>query len=429
MSPPAIKSVSDKSALTDVTPTAAKTIAETPFPAAETMQCPYPLYEALRSGPPHRTPTGEFVISRRADIVDVTRRPETFSNHHSFFHDGRLRQGTIERHRDPDAIWGLTVSDDPDHAWKRKLAFEMFKPGRIRLQEPMVKGVADRLIDRFIDRGACEFVSEFATRLPASVILTLYGFDPDEYMDRALGWARYEGFGTRWAAPENQDAAQSAILDLGAFLRAEILKRIGQSGDDELSLYMERYADFRGSPDVDNVVADAINLYIGGIITTAHLLGSMMVLFIDHPDQQEKAREGRPALRRAIEESLRYESPVQMIPRLAVEDGEVGGVSIPAGSQVLLLYGAANRDEAVFECPTKYDVERPNVKEHVGFGNGLHFCIGAPLARMEVTLAFEQLFARTRNLRFASGAERPVNEATPLFRGPAEVHIEFDRVA
>ncbi len=414
--------------MTDAMLAAAKTIAETPFPAVETMRCPYPLYEALRSGPPHQLPTGEFVVSRRADILDVTRRPQTFSNHHSFFQDGRLRPAMIENHLDPHATWGLTVSDDPDHAWKRKLAFEMFKPGRLRLQEPMVRRLADKLIDGFVERGACEFVGEFATRLPASVILTLYGFDPDDYMDRALGWARYEGFGTRWAASENQDAAQSAILDLGAFLRERILERVDQPSGDELTLHVQRYIAFRGGLDMDNLVADVINLYIGGIITTAHLLGSMMVLFIEHPDQQEKARQGRPALRRAIEESLRYESPVQMIPRLAVEDAEVGGVAIPAGSQVLLLWGAANRDEAVFECPAKYDVERPNVKEHVGFGNGIHFCIGAPLARMELAVAFEQMFARTRNLRFAPGTEQHVNESTPLFRGPAEVHIEFDPV-
>ncbi len=415
--------------MTKTTTAVARMIAETPFPAAQTMQCPFPYYAALRAGPPHRLPGGEYVISRRADILEITRNPEAFSNHHSDFDEGWLRPGTVERHENPHGVWGLAVADKPDHTWKRKISFETFKPGRLRRQEPMVTEIVDELIDGFVDRGKCEFMGEFSNRLTASVILTLFGLDRVEYLDRAMAWGRYEGFGTRRAAPENQAAARDAIVDLGTFIRERIYERVETPSEDELSLHVHRHIALRGELDIDNLVADATNLFIGGIITSAHLMGSMMKLFIQHPDEQAKARTDRTPLRRAIEESLRYESPTQMIPRLAVRDAEVSGVLIPAGSQVLLLWGAANRDEAAFECPERFDVGRANVKDHVAFGNGMHFCIGAPLARLEATVAYERIFARMGNLRFAAGHDDPANDWTPIFRGPSEVHIEFKRVS
>ncbi len=400
-------------------------VSETPFPAAETMQCPYPYYRALHDGPPQRLPSGEFMIARRADILEVTRQPALFSNHHSAYKDGWIRAGTLADTTNPDYAWGLAVSDPPDHTWKRKLAFEMFKPGPLRRQEPMVRGIIDNLIDGFIDRGKCEFVSEFANPLTASVILTLFGL-PLDHLDRAIAWGRYEGFGTRWAAPENQRAARDAIVDLGDFIRERVQERIDEPGDDELTLFVQRYVDLRGTVDMANLVPDATNLFIGGIITSAHLMSSMMMLFIQNPDQMEKASMGRPAMKRAVEEGLRIESPTQMIPRLALQDAEVAGVPIPAGSQLLLLWGAGNRDESVFECPERFDIERENVREHVAFGNGIHFCIGAPLARLEATVAFEQIFQRLPNLRAAPSKNDFANHWTPFFRGPAELHLEFD---
>ncbi len=404
-----------------------RVIAETPFPSAETMQCPYPLYTALQAGPPGRLPTGEFAVSRREDILEVTRRPEVFSNHHSAYDNGWMRAATLVDHVNPDYSWGIATSDPPDHTWKRRVAFEMFKPGPLRRQEPMIRGFVDELIDQFIDRGECEFVKEFANKLTASVILTLFGL-PLDYLERAIAWGRYEGFGTRWAAPENQKAARDAIVDLGLFIRERTMERVESPGDDEFSLHVQRHLERRGSLDMGNLVADATVLFIGGIITSAHLMSSMMKLFIENGEQMERARASRPALKKAVEEGLRVESPTQIIPRLAVEDSEVAGVPIPAGSILLLLYGAANRDQSVFECPEQFDVDRENVRDHVAFGHGIHFCIGAPLARLEAMIAFERIFARMGNLRFAEGKNDFANQWTPIFRGLHELHIEFDAV-
>jgi cytochrome P450 len=401
---------------------------DVPFPSAEAMQCPYPLYNALRETEPlYQLSTGEYVISRHEDAQHVTRHPEIFSSHASVFEDGWMRAATLDDHRNPDYPWGIVTSDTPDHPVKRKVAFEMFKPGRLRTREPMVRDYADGLIDTFIDRGECEFVSEFACRLPAKVILTLFGL-PLEFLDRAMAWGRYEGNGTRYASPERRAHARDGILDLGAFLRERILERVENPTEDDLSLHVQRHMAQHGELDIANMVSEASNLFIGGIITTTHLLSSMMMLFIRHPEQQEIARRDSGTLKRAIEEVLRVESPVQIIPRLVVQDTEMHGVSMPAGSSVLVLLGSANRDTCAFADPDAFEVQRDNVKNHLAFGNGPHFCMGAPLARMEAVVAFEQIFSRLPNLRFAEG-NTFANDHTVIFRGPERLLIEFDHAS
>ncbi len=407
----------------------ATTLAETPFPSAEATSCPYAYYQALREqGPVYQLPTGEYVVSRHADIFQVTRHPELFSSRHSVFEDGWMRAATLDDLKSEDYPWGIVTSDPPVHTLKRKIAFEMFKPGRLREREEMVYSYVDGLIDGFIDRGECEFVSEFADLLPAKVILTLFGL-PLDYLDRALEWGRYEGFGTRFASTANQEAARNSITDLGLFLRDRILERVDNPGDDDLSIHVQRHMEQYGKLDVPNLISEASNLFIGGIITTTHLLSSMMMLFLQNPEQMAKAQESQSKLKKAIEESLRIESPVQMGPRLVREDTEIGGVPVPAGAIVLVVWGSANRDAAVFDSAESFDIERSNVKDHMAFGNGAHFCMGAPLARLESMVAFERIFTRMTNIRFAEGKNDFANHHAVIFRGPQRLFIEFDRAA
>ncbi len=396
------------------------------FPSAEVTQCPYPAYKALQTqAPVYQAPGGEYVITRHADIARLTRDTEVLSSNHSVMEDGWMLPAKVEDHFSTERVWGIVNSDPPEHTLKRKIAFEMFKPGRLRERESVVRAFADELIDEFIERGECEFVSEFADLLPAKVILTLFGL-PLDHLDRALAWGGYEGFGTRFAAHDHQAAARASILDLGGFLRDEILLRVDNPGDDDLSIHVQRHIEAYGELKLPDLIAEASNLFIGGIITTTHLISSMMKLFIEHPDQQAKAAAGGSALKRAVEETLRIESPVQMGPRLALKDLEVDGVEIPAGSILLMVWGAANRDESTFTDPEEFDVERENVKNHMAFGNGPHFCLGAPLGRMEAVTAFECLFARLSNLRFAPGKNDFLNQEAVIFRGPDRLFIEFD---
>jgi cholest-4-en-3-one 26-monooxygenase len=179
-----------------------------------------------------------------------------------------------------------------------------------------------------------------------------------------------------------------------------------------------------GALNVAEVRAVSAALLAGGVVTTAHFMASAMLLLLENPDQLAKVRVEPTLIPRCTEEALRLEAPTQWTPRRAVQDVELAGVSIPAGAFVLLLQGACNRDPAVFDEPDRFDVTRPNATDHLSFGYGPHFCLGAPLARLEVRVAFEQLLARLDNLRLASGNELTHNPS-PQFRGLRRLELEF----
>ena len=182
-----------------------------------------------------------------------------------------------------------------------------------------------------------------------------------------------------------------------------------------------------GHFDLPNVVADGTNLMVGGIFTTTHLLANMMNLLLRDPSTLAAVKADHSLLARTIEETLRLEAPVQWSPRLALQDTEVGGVAIPAGSILLLVWGSANHDECVFSDPDAFDLERGNVKDHMAFGNGTHFCLGAPLARLEARVAFQQLLTRLPNLRLKDPEASAPAMDSPLFRGPSRVEVVWDR--
>jgi cytochrome P450 len=397
------------------------------FPSPNGFACPYPLYAELRATEPVKKLPGreEYLVTGRDEILWITRHPELFSSRHSVFDDGRMRAGTLAD-LGPDRPAGIGRCDPPQHAPKRKLAFELFKPGRLRAYDEMIQGHVDGLIDAFIARGSCEFVAEFADPLPVKVILSLFGL-PAEDHERAYAWGRYEGAGSRFAPPERQESARQSMLGLGAYMREAIVARYEEPRDDELSRFVHAHVEHYGELDLPNIVPDATTLMIGGIFTTTHLISNMMQLFLANPSQLALVREDHALLGRATEEALRAEAPVQWSPRLASTDVEVGGVKIPAGAMLILVWASVNHDDALFADGDRFDVMRPNVKDHLSFGHGLHYCLGAPLARMEARIGFERLFDRVGSLRLAPGFEPEYLEA-PLFRGPKSLQIEFDPV-
>jgi cytochrome P450 len=402
-------------------------IAETPFPSAQATQCPYPLYSALRQGAPvHRIESGEYVISRYADISFVLKNSEIFSSRHCMFDDGWMRKASLQDLDDQSRPWGIVTSDGDVHRVKRMLAMEIFKPAKLRARIPQIEAYIDDLIDSVIERGECEFVSEIAKLLPAKVIMNMLGLPPSD-LKRALEWAHYEGFGTRFASPKNQAAARDSVLDMSVYLKEIILKRVDDPGDDDLSQHILRHKEHYGRLDVPNLIAEGMNLFNGGIMTTAHLLASMMMLFLENPEQQAKARASQDNLKNAVEEALRMESPSQFSLRLVRQDTVVGGEPIARGSLVLVIWASGNRDPEVFEDPDTFNVERRNSRDHLAMGGGPHVCAGAPLGRLEALIAFEHIFARMKNIRFAAGKNDFANLDTVLFRGPQRLYIEFDK--
>jgi cytochrome P450 len=214
------------------------------------------------------------------------------------------------------------------------------------------------------------------------------------------------------------------MLELGRYMRDAIVERYERPRDDELSRFVRDHVEEYGELDLPNIVPDATTLMIGGIFTTTHLLSNTMLLLLQNPAQLTLVRADRSLLGRAVEESLRAEAPVQWSPRLATTDAQVAGVPIPAGAMLILVWASVNHDDALFGDAERFDVVRPNVKDHLSFGHGIHYCLGAPLARMEARITFDRLLDRLPGLRLAGG-EVEYLEA-PLFRGPKELHVEFD---
>lgn len=397
-----------------------------PFPSEALMACPYPYYDAARRhAPVLKPPSGDhYIVTRYEDVLFVAEHPELFSNNHSVFEGGFMRASTLED-RAAGRPWAIATSDAPAHTVKRKVAFEMFKPAQLREREAAVTAIVDELIDAFLDRGSVEFVSEFATPLPAHVILEILGL-PREDVPRTVAWSRWDAFGARFASPERQSEGAEMFVEVGGYVREAILKRHERPRDDGLTAFVRGHVEAAGELDLPNVVADATTLIFGGLTNTAAMVANTMMLLIRTPELTERLRVDQRLLGRVLEESLRIESPAQQSPRLCLHDTSIGEVTIPAGASVLLYWGAANHDETQFADAGAFDPDRPNVRRQVAFGHAAHSCIGAPLARLEGRIAFTQLLARLEKIRFAEGRNDFANRPSAQNRAPRELHLEFE---
>jgi cytochrome P450 len=232
--------------------------------------------------------------------------------------------------------------------------------------------------------------------------------------------------GTRLATPEQKAQETQNKRELGEYMRALVLERMARPGDDYISELIRAQVARDGEPDVPYLVTEGVGMFGAAAATTAHYLANTLLLLLEHPDELARLRRDPTVMRPLLEESLRVESPVQWSSRVAAVDTELHGVPIAKGSNVLLLWGSANRDEAKFEDAERFYVGRPGVaKHHMGFGYGMHMCLGAPLARLEAQISLEQLLTRLRNVRLADGVEvshlHAINQ-----RAPETLPIRFE---
>ena len=365
----------------------------------------------------------EYLVTRHEDVRDVLSRPEVFSSTIAERRpDGTIRAATLE-YACSDVVRPLQQSDPPGHTAKRRLAFEFFKPARLPGYKRMIERVIDDLLRGFAWRGEVEFVSEFATPLPARVIHNVLGL-PEGDARYAEVWGAFEGQATRYHTPERQAEIAGSIRDMGAYVVAAVTERYEQPRHDVLSEFVAGHVALRGRFDLAEVVADATNLFLGGIVTTGHMLGWTMSMLLRDPDGARSAVADGAVTVRAIEEALRLEPPVPWTSRLALHETEVAGVPIPAGAIVICHLGSANHDDAQFADPDAFELDRTNVKDHLSFGLKTHFCIGAPLARLEGRLAFAKLFAALPDLARADDAAlEPVESMA--FRGLKQLRLRF----
>lgn len=401
------------------------------YPSPEFFADPQPFYGALREAGTHRLPELQpptFLVSRYDDVVWAYRHPEIFSSI-------APNPASLPGVRFPE-IPAIHNNDPPSSTIYRAAASRLLAPGRLREYKPLFASLSNELIDGFIDRREVDWVNEFAIHLPLTVITVLLGL-PREMISQFRRWS--EAFQVRMAMADHgysgsTTAGRDAEEQTQAFreyIADEIEVRRKMPRNDIISNLIASRVKNEGSLTTPELLEIVFVLLRAGNDTTSRLLAFLMILLTDHPDVMKSVRTNRQLIPRLIDEALRLEPTVQYpFPRWVKQDVEVAGVTIPVGSRVLLMNAAANRDERQFQDANEFKLDRSNLKDHVAFGHAGHFCLGAPLARMEVEAAYNVVFDRLAHIRRASRQGSIAwEEYTPHFRGPLAFLIEFDDAA
>ena len=362
---------------------------------------------------------GIFYLSRYDDIVEVCRHPEVFGQ-------GRFRPAAEDTRTEDELNLGET--DPPVHTRVRKVLAGFFSPPAVRPYEEYVRDVCRSLVDDLPSTGKADLIRDFGVPLPAAVIGYVAGLPEDvwplmrPYSDASVAVAN-EGGG-----PEETRVAAELVSDFLARVRQLIRdRRAREDRPGDLLTALVEATGPDGSPLSDEkvLVHLASDVVVGGVETTTHLLGNLFYNLLRTPGAYARVRADRSLVPTAVEETLRIQPPVQVLFRQPRVDAVIRGVKIPAGSTVALGYASASHDEAMFDHPFDFDVDRGDVaKKHLGFGWGIHHCVGAPLARLELVCALDAVLDRFSSMELAPGF---VYNRVEFFmmRGPRRLDVVY----
>jgi cytochrome P450 len=366
---------------------------------------PYPTYHRLRAAHPVAW-SGQldaWVVTSYEAVAAALRDPRLSSDRL-----GRARQRLASRGLEAvidERSRSMIHRDPPDHTRLRGLVNKAFTPRAVEAMEPRIRGLIDDLLDAVAARGRMDVIADLAYPLPVMVIAEMLGV-PAADRDRFKHWSDDVAIllgGDLAGLPEPVlRRAAAARGELADYFRAAVARCRQRPGDDLLTALV-RAEEGGGRLSEDELYSTAILLLIAGNETTTNLIGNGLLALLRHPEQQRRVWDDETLLPATVEEMLRYDSPVQMTTRLARADLEVRGTTVPAGQWLYLVLGAANRDPAQFPEPDRFDVGRAD-NRHLSFGAGPHFCLGAPLARLEARLALGALRRRFPGLRLAGDA-------------------------
>lgn len=403
---------------------------------------PHPYFDYLRSkNPVLQLPHyGVVAVTGYEEATAIYKDTDTFSNCVAlggpfpplpFQPECNDISAQIEQHRDQFPMFEHMVTmDPPAHTRARSLLSRLLTPSRLKENEDFMWRLADRQLDEFRDNGECEFIAEYSKPFATLVIADLLGVPEEDHKEFRIVLGA-ERPGARVGSLDHESVGINPLQWLDEKFCSYIEDRRREPRDDVLTaLATAKYPD-GSTPEVIEVVRSATFLFAAGQETTAKLLSAALQVLGDRPDIQQKLREDRSLIPGFIEESLRMESPVKSDSRLARKPTTVGGVYIPAGTVVMVLPGAVNRDPRRFENPHEFQLRRRNVREHMAFARGVHSCPGAPLARVEGRVSIERILDQMTEITISearhgpAGDRRYTYEPTYILRGLSELHLTF----
>jgi cytochrome P450 len=377
---------------------------------------PYPLYARLRETPVAPLADGFFAVSSYAIIA-------------ALLHDPRMSK---DQRKSEVPLSGLQrieprpflLLDPPEHDRLRRLIMHQFTPARVNAMHDRIVAVIDALLEARSEQPQFDVVDDFAYPLPVTIICELLGV-PREDEPRFHAWA--DTLAHSLDPDPGQETTQGAVfaaMELRNYMQALITERRTRPADDLLS-GLAVGDDPAGRMDDANLVVTMVLLLIAGHETTVNLIANGALTLLRYPTELERLRDepGRAAV--VIEELLRYEPPVQFVNRFSLADIEIGGVTIPQGSGIRLMLAAGNRDPQRFPDPNRFDPDRPD-NEHLGFSGGIHYCVGAPLARIEGQVALSALARRLINPRLVD--DLPPYRPNAVLRGPRHLLVDVEGI-
>lgn len=401
-----------------------------PF-SAEFRRDPYPAYRALRETRPVHKTMGMWVLTRQADVRAVLRMREFSAGLIPELVRRQAARGAAASGASPDQLRrivrlgekSLVFTDNPDHARLRSLVNRVFTADAVAALRPRVADVAARLLRPALTQGGMDAITDFAEPLPLTVMCDWLALPPG-LRERAAEWTRDTRFLLEPGLMSGADLSRAATVveDFAGALAELVAARRARPGPDLVSQLAAATTGSGDRLDDEEAAFVCIMCFVAGNETTKSLIGNGLLALLRHPGQGARLRADPSRAGAAVDEALRYDSPLQMTKRVATADVEIGGHLVPAGDQVLLCLGAANRDPEAFARPDEFDIDRfdagrfdagrsdagrsdtsPGPTGHLAFGHGMHGCLGAALARLQAAVAFEHLYRASRDLELAAG--------------------------
>jgi cytochrome P450 len=408
---------------TDATP-AFTGVIFTPFDPAFRKD-PYPTYKRLlEEDPVHESPMGGLILSRYADCAAMLRDPRASSDFRNVAGwEDQVRAQGLEPAVVREESRSFLFLDPPDHTRLRGLVNKAFTPRVVESLRPRIEARVRELLDRVAPVGEMDVIEDLAYPLPVQIICEMLGVPPADHV-RFRSWTKEaaRSLDPEFAvSPEELERRQRVFEEFQAYFTELVAQRRADSRDDLISALIA--AEDEGNKLSEReLISTCILLLIAGHETTVNLIGNGTLALLRHPDQLALLRDDPSLIKSAVEELLRYDPPVQLTGRVALEDMQFGGKTLRAGEQAVLLLGAANHDPAQFPEPERLDIRRED-NRHLAFGMGIHFCLGAPLARVEGQIAIGELVRRFDALELA--VEEPPYKENLTLRGLAALPIAF----